>query len=405
MNNNGIPVIIYLLYLFLCSFAYGQNDVPKVISLDASFLVRSKELVESGSKDIQPSYKALIKQADRYFGEGPFTVIDKDKIPPSGDKHDYFSLSVYSWPNPKSKDSMPYIIRDGHVNPASKIGTDEEAFVKVCEYSFTLALAYYFTGNDKYAEHAADLLRTWFIDPKNRMNPNLNFAQQVIGKNEGSPGGIIDSRILVYVTDAAELLEGSASWRSEDMQDLKSWFKDYLNWLLTSKNGVNEGNTKNNHLTFYKAQVIDYALFTGNSDEAKKQLENIKDLIGNQIEPDGRQPLEMSRTNSFNYSVFNLQAFFLLAELGRNAGVDLYSYKTDDGKSIWQALDYVAPYSDSLLAWKGEQIGSRSSAINWLGEMLQIASLRYPEGKYKILLKDNYGKSVLSKQWRLLYPE
>ena len=236
----------------------------------------------------------------------------------------------------------------------------------MCEYSFTLALAYYFSGNEKYAEHSADLIRTWFLDPKTKMNPNLNCAQMVMGKNEGSSGGIIDSRILINVTEAAELLKGSTSWRSEDMQDLKSWFKDYLNWLLTSKNGMEEGNTKNNHLTFYKAQVVDYALFTGNKDEAEKQLAGVKDLIENQIEPDGRQPLEMNRTKCFNYSVFNLQAFFLLAELGRNMGVDLYNYKTDDGKSIERLLIMLHRIRIVCIEWKGKEIGSRASGIYWL---------------------------------------
>ena len=306
------------MYIFLSGInILAQTDPPNSISLDPVQLQHSKELIESRAKELQPSYKALIRQADKYLAEGPFTVMDKTKTPPSGDKHDYFSLSIYSWPNPKTKDSLPYITRDGEVNPQSKIGTDEEAFVKMCEYSFTLALAYYFSGNEKYAEHSADLIRTWFLDPKTKMNPNLNCAQVVMGKNEGSSGGIIDSRILINITEAAELFNGSSSWRSEDMQDLKSWYKDYLNWLLTSKNGMEEGNTKNNHLTFYKAQVVDYALFTGNKEEAVKQLVSVKDLIENQIEPDGRQLLEMNRTKSFNYSVFNLQAFFLLAELGR----------------------------------------------------------------------------------------
>ena len=175
--------------------------------------------------------------------------------------------------------------------------------------------------------------------------------------------------------------------------------------LETSENGITEGKTKNNHLTFYKAQVINYSLFSDNKDEALKQLETVKELINSQIEPDGSQPLEMKRTKSFNYSVFNLQAFFLLAEMGKNEGVDIYNYKTDKGASIRKALDYVAPYSDSLLDWKGREIGIRSGGIYWLAELLKIASVRYPDGKFSIIFKDNYGKVILTKQWNLLYPD
>ena len=248
-----------MLLFFLNFFqdALAQPNPPSTLFLDKDLLAVSRNKIEQNDKNLAPSFKTLIKEANKYLDEGPFSVMDKQKTPPDGDKHDYFSLSIYAWPNPKTADSLPYITRDGEVNPQSKIGTDEESFVKMCESSFTLALAYYFSGNEKYAEHASDIIRTWFIDSKTKMNPNLNYAQTVMGKNEGSPGGIIDGRNLVYVTEAAGLLTGSTSWRDEDMEDLKSWFKDYLNWLLTSKNGIEEGNSKNNHVTFYKAQVVD----------------------------------------------------------------------------------------------------------------------------------------------------
>ena len=396
---------IFLSIIFFINTAFSQNNPPQVYSLDPSLLLHTKELIESQSPLVMPAYKQLIKDADKFLSKNIMTVMDKEKLPPSGDKHDYLSLSIYSWPNPDTKNGLPYITKDGQVNPESEKGTDAKAMVQMCESAFTQALAYFLSGNEKYSDRAADILRTWFIDSKTKMNPNLNYAQIVTGKNEGSPGGIIDSRNLINVTEAAGLLVGSTAWRDEDMNNLKLWFKDFTNWLETSENGITEGKTKNNHLTFYKAQVINYSLFSDNKDEALKQLETVKELINSQIEPDGSQPLEMKRTKSFNYSVFNLQAFFLLAEMGKNEGVDIYNYKTDKGASIRKALDYVAPYSDSLLDWKGREIGIRSGGIYWLAELLKIASVRYPDGKFSIIFKDNYGKVILTKQWNLLYPD
>jgi hypothetical protein len=404
MIKNFFLLIVFVFASFLPQPAISQNKPADVYSIDPDELLRAKELLASQSPDLMPAYKSLIAAADKFLKKGPFSVMQKEKTPPSGDKHDYLSLSIYSWPNPKTKDGLPYVTRDGEVNPESKIGTDAFSLVQMCDYVLPLALAYYLSGNEKYSEHAAELLRAWFMTPATKMNPNLKYAQVILGKNDGSPGGIIDSRNLINVTEAAGLLEGSKSWTDKDRKGLQAWFKDFLNWLLTSENGMIEGKTTNNHLTFYKAQVINFELFTGDNTEANKELENVKDLIASQIEPDGTQPLELNRTKSFNYSVFNLQAFFLLTEMGKNSGVDLYNYQTGDGRSIRKALDFIAPYTDTTKKWPYKEIAPISEGKYWLDELFRIASLRFPDGDYETLLKNNFSKAVFSKQWNLLYP-
>jgi hypothetical protein len=404
-----LPAIKYLFLLAIVCIINRSSIIsqtrPEVYSIDPNELIRTKELISSKSSEVMPAYKQLIKEAEKFLKKEPYSVMNKDKAGASGDKHDYFSLSIYSWPNPKTKDGLPYITKDGHVNPESQKGTDAGPMVQMCDGAFILALAYYFTGSEKYAEHAAQFLKTWFIDPSTKMNPNLNYAQAVPGKNDGSFGGIIDSRNFINVTEAAGLIEGSKSWTSSDRKNLAAWFNDFLNWLLTSENGIEEGKTTNNHVTFYSAQVVNYALFSGNKDEANKVLESVKDLIASQIEPDGTQPLELKRTKAFSYSVFNLQAFFLLGEMGINSGVDLYNYQTNDGRSIRKAFDYIAPYADTTKHWPhDEEINSKTGGKYWLAELLQIASVRYPDGNYQSILNGNYNESVREKNWFLLYP-
>jgi hypothetical protein len=104
-------------------------------------------------------------------------------------------------------------------------------------------------------------------------------------------------------------------------------------------------------------QVTDYALFLGDKQLAVETLERVKTRrIALQIEPDGRQPLELARTNAFSYSVGNLDGLMQLAWLGQHVGVDLWSYKTADGRCIRAALDYLLPYATGSKQWTYQQI-------------------------------------------------
>ena len=126
-----------------------------------------------------------------------------------------------------------------------------------------------------------------------------------------------------------------------------------------SKNGKDEAAAKNNHGTYYDLQMTSFALFLDRAALAKQILEQAKQKrIAVQIEPDGRQPLELARTNAWSYSNGNLDGMTELATLGDRAGVDLWHYATDDGRSIRKAILYLAPYSFGDKKWDSQQIGT-----------------------------------------------
>ncbi|HEY7088028.1 MAG TPA: alginate lyase family protein [Tepidisphaeraceae bacterium] len=329
---------------------------PVVFQCDGTDLAQTKTRLEAGDKATKGYVKELRSDADKALKLGTFSVITKEPVPPTGDKHDYMSLSPYWWPDPSKPDGKPYIRKDGEFNP-ERAKYDLDALENMSDAVESLSLAYYFTGNEDYAKKAAELIRVWFIDPQTKMNPNLRFAQFVPGITELRSSGIIEGGRLRRVVDADGLLKGSKSWTEEDSKALKAWFGELLKFLLESDMGQMEANQPNNHGTWYGVQAVTYALYLGDEDLARKLIQKHgPERIAKQIQPDGTQPYELERTRAFDYSRFNILAHIEMAMLAQRVGVDLWGYKTEDGRSLKLALDWLIPYATGEKEWPYKQI-------------------------------------------------
>lgn len=357
---------------------------PDYFGAKPGSLATAKARIAVGDKDAARALKNLLEDAAEALRETPPTVTAKAKLPPSGDRHDYMSVAPYFWPDPKSKTGLPYIRHDGKVNPESR---DEHANdsvrIRLMGGSVeTLALAYYFTGDEKYAAQAARFLRVWFLDPATRMNPNFRFAQAVPGENDGRGTGILEARHIAVAADAVRLLAGSKSWAAADQLALNAWLEKYFDWLLNSDAGKDECAARNNHGTWYDVQAAELALCLGRNDVARRIIETAKTRrVAVQIEPDGRQALELVRTTSFSYSRFNLEALCALATLGEHAGVDLWHYQTADGRSLRRAVEFMLPFVDSPpKPWPYEQIKDKHDRAEFMLILWQSAlALNTPE--------------------------
>ncbi len=351
-------VFFSMLFWGIGNSVFAQTSPPKspqVFLLNAQILQSNKAKINDVA--LKPALAKLEKDAQKTLKLEILPITSKTANPPSGDRHDYMSQAPYFWKNPDTKDGFPYIRRDGERNPEIKQFPDHELLDKMTNAVETLSVAYYFTGKEEYAARASEISRRWFLDEKTKMNPNLQFAQAIPGVNSGRGIGIIETRELTRVIDSIGLLEGSKSWTKADQTGLETWFSKYLDWLTTSKNGRDEAAAKNNHGTIYDVQVISFALFVSKKDFAKTVLETAKQKrIAAQIEPDGKQPLELERTKSWNYSTMNLEGFMQLAELGENVGVDLWNFQTKDGRGIRQAIDFLFPFASEGKKWTYDQI-------------------------------------------------
>ena len=367
-----------------------KTAAPRVFLIDGRKLAETKRRVQSGDQSFAAALAKLQTDARRAMQQKPFSVVTKTVTPPSGDKHDYTSQAPYFWPNPDKSDGLQYVRRDGERNPELDKITDHLALDQMEVAVRALSLAYYFKDDEECAAKATQLLRAWFLDPATRMNPNLEYAQFIPGVNTGRGIGLIETRGLADIVDAIGLLAGSKSWTPADQKGLEAWFSKFLQWMQESRNGREEAAAKNNHGTFYDVQAMSFALLVRRNDLAKQIAETAREKrIALQIEPDGRQPLELARTKAWSYSNMNLDGLMLLARLAENVGVDLWAYETKDGRGIRPALEYLYPYATDDRKWTYQQIGGfegklffplmRRAAAHYQDEKFKAAQLRIPK--------------------------
>ena len=355
-------------------------QTPDVLLFDANRLVTIKKKIEQKDASTLQQVTALRKQADELLNMKPVSVIDKAFTPTSGDKHDYMSQAPYFWYDSSKPNGLPYMRKDGVRNPEINKITDHRNLGEIDNACRTLSFAWYLTGDEKYAAKASALLQYWFLNDATKMNPNLNFAQAIPGITNGRGIGIIETISLTGIADAVSLLKGSKSLTAKDSKSIHEWYAQYLNWMLTSKNGNEEHAAKNNHGTWFYAQAIDFALFTGNTAKAKELAEESKKKIDSQIDAAGKMQLELDRTNGLGYSTFNLQAWFRVATLAQHAGVNLWQYVNPQGASIRTALDWLLPYALGQKTWTYQQIGEYNK--NNLYPLLSQAAGVYKEANY-----------------------
>ena len=299
----------------------------------------------------------LLQRAEEALRLTPASVMDKRVLPPSGDAHDYLSLGTYWWPDPSKADGLPYIRRDGHVNPEVET-LDRPRLSRTADAVALLAAAAVLSGQTRFAARAELLLATWFLAPATRMHAHLRYGQGIPGICAGRGIGIIDSECLVRVCDALVLLRGAGLLTPQVDAGMNEWLAAYLDWLLASDLGRAEAGEANNHGTCYDVQVVGLARHLGRSALARDILAAVPlRRIAPQVLADGRQPLELARARAWSYSLKNLMALLNLAGWGRELGVPLWEYRNDAGAGIPTVLAWLAPFALGRTPWIHQEVG------------------------------------------------
>lgn len=401
-----------------------SSTASRLVNLDAAALAVTDQRLRAKDPAIMPAFAALQRRANKALQTPLRSVIDKSIVPPSGSKNDYMSMGPYWWPNPDTANGLPYIQRDGQVNPEAKgDALDSGAMVRMCDDSLDLALAYRFTGDARYAKKAAEVIRAWFLTPTTRMNPSLRFAQGIPGVVEGRGTGLLDTRYLWMVMDSMALIGDALS--PAEVQAMRRWFADYALWFETSDLGHDEAASKNNHGMFYDMQMVTLWMFLGENERAREMLFRAQTTrFAAQIDQNGLMPFELARTRPFHYHTFTLEAVAQLARYGQafeaipnpkgqwkasdarcqppqlhiQCPLDLWNVVID-GKSLRGVLNTVAGVVVNPAGWPYKTTLEKAPPLAPALPSLLMGQRANPQGKYSEALSKLQSINPESVAW------
>ncbi|WP_282147906.1 alginate lyase family protein [Algibacter lectus] len=327
-----------------------------------------KKRIKEKDSYFNNKYHEVLKEGQAALDYVADPVTNKTQIPPSKDLHDYLSYAPYRWPDASKLDGLPWIARDGIINPVS-LGADTDfsrntAFFDAIE---KLTWSYYFSEDKRFAEKAIELIKVWYLNLETRVNPNINFGQAVPGLADGRKAGVHEWCQQSQVITAMQMFENDGILPKDVKQGMDIWFNDYLHWLITNPMAIEAGLTRQNHANHYNYQVVGLMMYLGKNEEAKQVVEDAKQArIADQIMPDGSQPREMGRTKSVQYATLNLWSMTELTLMGQKLGIDLWAYETKEGRSLKKAYSYLTPFVLGIEKWPQRQIteGGPEKAIN-----------------------------------------
>ncbi|MFH2032303.1 MAG: alginate lyase family protein [Bacteroidota bacterium] len=356
MNKRIAAIVIFLFACIQMNALFAQQSELKFFYFKNADVANAKGKMNAAEDGELFDYKNKLADAANYFlTQGPWSVTFDKSPAASGDLHDYFSEGPYWWPVEDDPDA-PYRRKDGQRNP-DRFTNHKVSVTIMSQAVSTLSYAAYLLDNKEYADKASEIIRVWFLDSLTKMNPNLNYAQSVRNKAEGRGIGLIEAGRFTRLLEAVNFLRESGFWNAEDHAGLRNWFTQFLLWMKTSPNGIDEKYRMNNHGSWYYAQTAAYSLFLKDYNSFQSALQYIQDtLLVHQLDETGSFPEEEARTLSLHYSEFNLWALSTSASMGSLRGFDIWNHKTVSDVNLLAVFNKLIPFYLEPHNWKKEQI-------------------------------------------------
>lgn len=342
---------------FLCTAAAGAVSVcTKAAAPPRSLILLTEADAAHMRSALKPERTTLFEKFTRdALTAGPWSITAHrpSGLPVQAGDHDYVSEGPYWWPDPKNP-AAPYIRKDGQRNPDRFLGNRND-LGNLCTAVLSLGIGAYFLKNTACAARAAEVLNVWFLDPKTRMTPHLEHGQLTRGHDDGRGTGLIDTVSFIHLVQGITLVELAGGMDAAVAQGVRDWFGAFTKWMTTSKKGLAEKKSGNNHSVWWTAQVSAYSSFTGDNATLRMTWDHYRTyLVPTEIQPNGSCPREEERTNSLSYSSMNLDAYSVVARIAQVNGTDLWH------AGVEKAFNYLMPYILHPGTWKKQQISKYS---------------------------------------------
>lgn len=385
---------------------HGSFGVPRAMSivcgvyliflaspLLAVSLVWDSALMDEYRFRCPPEMRAfIIESAETVLDEGvAYSVTYNDATSPlANDPRDYFSTHANWWPNPDTPDGLPYIRQD-EINPDSRLDMDQMTglYLSVLKCS----LAYHLSREERFAEFAAGLVWTFFLDETTGMKPNMDFSKIIPGVNEeGSFEVATLSNRVRKLWDAIEILRTSGHWTPYHEVEMQDWSQNFLTWMEVCPKALREYEAPNNHSTAYHLIAVILAKCTGDYQKALLYGDHFShSVIPSQFDIDGSQPEEMSRTDNLFYHVYNLKSAIDILSVVNDLGLDFK-------RKLERPLEFLLPFLDGRREWNLWPDTPRPHNFKWEHDLLVEAAivLDHPQiyslgsGLYSGALLDEY---------------
>jgi len=325
----------------------------------------------------------------------PLTSFPAPKSP--GSPHDFFSEVDTEQPSGKSPDPSQPVPFTAHRDALIKFS------IQVC----ALTAAYVLTKEDKYADHAADHLRAWFIDPAHRMTPSLPYAQLLPGTTTPRPDGILDAVHLAEVAQAVSFIAHSDSLSNEELNAIYKWFADYLDWLGSARIALLARDQKNHVASAWLLQAAAFARLAPEPSGAVRKVPVPKDpytqltpppneiidlahlrhhyraaFLRGQVLFDGSFPHEVTTPWPYRYSLFNLDMLAGICDLLSTRFESAWTFELQDGPSMRVATAHHFPFIANRASWPYPADATRFKELPLRHPALLFAGRAYSRPEY-----------------------
>ncbi len=354
-----------------------------VLYLSKSEINDIKSKVQKNEEPWASAHRALIRDAENALKMKPRSVVDNGGPAAANfDRHSYGEDKTYDG--------------DGIIRSKSN-KEDSKALYAMSGAIQDLGLAYAYTGDDRYAQKAIDLLYHWCVDPNTFMRPIAhNFSPH-------TPGGPAHGAISVYnalpwMAFGASFVLGHPYWSSKGSNAEAK----VLQWMADmNRSAVERGEKSNNN--FYTRYIETRAALSallGDRAGLNEAINLWKEHIRFSVKPNGRLHRESGRTKGIDYSVYGLEPFAKVAVLARNYGVDLWHWEDGQGGApLRRAYDFLLPYvldphmPRKWIADGYKQITGVDTEL--LGQVFHMAYAAYGDENYaQVVRKLNRGHRV-----------